>query len=228
MYTLNSTASRTSDFLTTFSTLNQHLQRRRIQCQCAVRQGPLLRRRHHERSETLGCDGSISTTTSPRDNPNGLRFCDNVPPFRTMFKGSAAYTIPWDIQVSGSFTARPGTSVSATYTVTAIAGRPIVGGLPHVATINVTGRAEHPVPRLPKATRRTRRQDLPHRPPPDSRLRRYLQRAERRNDHPRQSDLRRHGDDSDGESHRPDLPGSGRVGVLKNRVIGELSNRVIG
>jgi hypothetical protein len=43
-------------------------------------------------------------------------------------KASAAYSFPYDIQVSGSFTSIPGPGVRADYTVTsAIAGRPIIG-----------------------------------------------------------------------------------------------------
>src|SRR5262249_50615624 len=90
-----------------------------------------------ERSETLNCDGS-TTGTNARDNPNGLRFCGNIPPFRTLFKGSAAYTLPFDIQLSGSFSAKPGPSVRADYTVTsAIAGRPIFGSVTRTPTISV-------------------------------------------------------------------------------------------
>ena len=46
--------------------------------------------------------------------------------------------MPWDIQVSGSFRAVPGTSVAANYTVNStIAGQPIVGGISNVTTISV-------------------------------------------------------------------------------------------
>ena len=90
-----------------------------------------------DRLVTTNCDGSSSTAgTSGRDNPNGLRFCDSIlvtqgqpaGVFRTTIKASAAYSFPYDIQVSGSFTSIPGPGVAANYTVTsAIAGRPIVG-----------------------------------------------------------------------------------------------------
>jgi hypothetical protein len=90
-----------------------------------------------ERTAATDCDGAQSATTA-RDNPNALRFCDNVPPFRTLVKGSAAYSLPYDIQVSGSFSARPGSSVSANYTVTsAIAGRTIYGSTARGPSINV-------------------------------------------------------------------------------------------
>jgi hypothetical protein len=63
-----------------------------------------------------------------RDNPNGLRFCDATPDFRTTFKVSGAYQLPWEFQLSGTFMAIPGPSVSANYTVTAgNRRRPIVG-----------------------------------------------------------------------------------------------------
>jgi len=90
---------------------------------------------------TSSCDGSTTLDVgargaSARDNPNSLRFCDVVLAtsgqaagvFRTTVKASAAYSFPYDIQVSGSFTSIPGPGVRADYTVTsAIAGRPIIG-----------------------------------------------------------------------------------------------------
>ena len=43
-------------------------------------------------------------------------------------KASAAYSFPYDIQLSGSFSSIPGPGVRADYTVTsALAGRPIIG-----------------------------------------------------------------------------------------------------
>ena len=53
-------------------------------------------------------------TTAPdlaNSNPNNLRFCDQVPPFQTLYKASAGYMLPYDIQFSGSFQARPGISI---------------------------------------------------------------------------------------------------------------------
>jgi hypothetical protein len=68
-------------------------------------------------------------------NPNNLRFCDQTPPFQALYKASAGYTIPWDIQLSGSFQARPGISIGSTYTFnSAQAGFAITGG----GTLNVT------------------------------------------------------------------------------------------
>ena len=83
-------------------------------------------------------DRRASTTCDERDNPNELRFCDSVPPFRTTLKLSGAYQLPWDVQISGAFLATPGPSVSATYTVSAaLAGRPLVGSTAGQTTIDV-------------------------------------------------------------------------------------------
>lgn len=93
-----------------------------------------------DRRAVIDCDGNTSTAGngSSRDNPNALRFCDSTPPFRTTYKISAAYQLPLDFQVSGSFIATPGPSVAANYTVTAaIAGRPIVGSTSGATTIPV-------------------------------------------------------------------------------------------
>jgi hypothetical protein len=100
-----------------------------------------------DRLITNNCDGSSATDgTSGRDNPNGLRFCDSVRAtagqpagvFRTTVKASAAYSFPYDIQLSGSFTSIPGPAVAANYTVTsAIAGRPIIGNTAGAASVVV-------------------------------------------------------------------------------------------
>jgi hypothetical protein len=90
----------------------------------------------YDRRASTSCDGDTSAINSARDNPNGLRFCDAVPPFRATYKASAAYTMPWDINLSGSFSSIPGPSVSANYTVTsAIAGRTIIGSTAGAASI---------------------------------------------------------------------------------------------
>ena len=90
-----------------------------------------------DRLTSTSCDGSTSLTGgSARDNPNSLRFCDQVLAtqgqpagvFRTTVKVSAMYSFPWDIQLSGAFGAIPGPPIAANYTVTsAIAGRTIIG-----------------------------------------------------------------------------------------------------
>jgi Carboxypeptidase regulatory-like domain len=141
MYSLNQNKfGAATDTMVTFSTVNNNIYNGfEVSGNARFTRGFFFAGLTTQRSETLGCDGNTSTTQhNPRDNPNGDRFCDNVPPFRTLFKGGASYTIPWDVQLSGSFRATPGTSVSATYPVNAaIAGRPIIPGVSGGTIINV-------------------------------------------------------------------------------------------
>jgi hypothetical protein len=82
-----------------------------------------------ERTATNTC------TDLSNSNPNNLRFCDQKPPFQPLYKASIGYTIPWDIQLSGTFQRRPGISIGSTYTFnSAQAGFAITGG----GTLNVT------------------------------------------------------------------------------------------
>ena len=82
-----------------------------------------------ERTTTNTC------TDLSNSNPNNLRFCDQRPPFQPLVKASAGYTIPWDIQLSGTFQRRPGISIGSTYTFnSAQAGFAITGG----GTLSVT------------------------------------------------------------------------------------------
>jgi hypothetical protein len=82
-----------------------------------------------ERSATNNCADLANS------NPNNLRFCDQTPPFQALYKASIGYTIPWDIQLSGTFQARPGISIGSTYTFnSAQAGFAITGG----GTLSVT------------------------------------------------------------------------------------------
>ena len=86
----------------------------------------------HERLETNNCDGTA------RDNPNNLRFCAPSAPFRTLFKVSGAYELPYSFQLSGAFFMRPGADIAANYTVTsAIAGRTIITSTAGVAQMTV-------------------------------------------------------------------------------------------
>ena len=81
-----------------------------------------------ERRASTDCDGSTTALTTARDNPNGLRFCDSIPPFRTTVKLSGVYQLPWEFQMSGTFQSIPGASISANYDVNAaVAGRPVLG-----------------------------------------------------------------------------------------------------
>jgi hypothetical protein len=141
MYTLNQgKVGVATDTLVTFSTQN-HASYNGFEVTGNVKRDKLIvfGGVTTDRRVSTSCDGDTSATTA-RDNPNGLRFCDAAPPFRTTVKASAAYSLPYDVQLSGSFTAIPGPSVNANYTVTsAIAGRPIVGATSGAAssTINL-------------------------------------------------------------------------------------------
>jgi hypothetical protein len=50
-------------------------------------------------------------------NPNNLRFCSTTPPYRGLYKASAGYLLPYGIQASGSFQARPGIPLGADWVV---------------------------------------------------------------------------------------------------------------
>jgi hypothetical protein len=183
MYTLNTNkVGAATDNLRTFSTKNARVYNG-VDVNVNARIGQtafLLGGVTHERA--------VSTTCDQRDNPNSLRFCDSAGPFRTLFKLAGSYELPYAVQISGSFIARPGASISANYTVTsALAGRTIVGstaGAAQIAVnliepntmfydyINQGGSAGGA--------------DLPIREVPLAGSRRYLQSAERR-----------HGDDAE-------------------------------
>ena len=79
-----------------------------------------------------------TTSCDVRDNPNSLRFCDPATPFRTQFKASGSYRLPWDFQVSASYLARPGDSIAANFTVNSTyAGRSIIGSTAGATQISV-------------------------------------------------------------------------------------------
>ena len=51
------------------------------------------------------------------------------PPFQTLYKTSAAYTFPYELNASVTFQARPGISIGSSYTFnSALAGVAITGG----------------------------------------------------------------------------------------------------
>jgi hypothetical protein len=83
-----------------------------------------------ERTATNNCDGPVPTTANASpSNPNNYRFCNQVPPFQTLYKAAGAYTFPYDVNLSGTFQARPGISVGSYYTFNSqIAGVPLTGG----------------------------------------------------------------------------------------------------
>src|SRR5262249_54778814 len=83
-----------------------------------------------ERTAINNCDGPVTTTanTTP-SNPNNFRFCNQVPPFQTLYKASGAYNFPYGLNVSATFQARPGISIGSFYTFnSAVAGVALTGG----------------------------------------------------------------------------------------------------
>ena len=135
-----------------------------------------------ERRASTDCDGSTTAVTTARDNPNGLRFCDSVPPFRTTFKMSGAYSaavgIPVERHVHGDSGRRRrrelrrdrGDRGPADYRL-------------HRRCDDdprEPDRTQHGVPRLPEEAGPAPRAQLPRRSLPHPGLRRHLQRAERR------------------------------------------------
>ena len=133
LYTLNpAKVGVATNNIRTFSTSNSRVYNGvDVNVQARIRaSGMLLGGVTHERTATTSCD--------QRDNPNSLRFCDSVGPFRTLFKMSGAYELPYRFQVAGTFVARPGISISSNYVVTsAIAGRPIVSSTAGASQITV-------------------------------------------------------------------------------------------
>jgi hypothetical protein len=121
-----------TDNLRTFTTSNQRVYNGvDLQVMARIRNsGFVLAGLTADKLQTTSCD--------VRDNPNSLRFCDPTTPFRTLFKASGSYMLPWEFQVSASYNARPGDSIAANYTVTsAIAGRTIIGSTAGTQQISV-------------------------------------------------------------------------------------------
>jgi hypothetical protein len=88
--------------------------------------------------------GGITTEREAVDNcadltnPNGRRFCRRAPPFRTLYKASVGYMLPYAVQLAGSFQARPGIPLGAEWSVTsavsvASGGVPLTGGVSAIA-----------------------------------------------------------------------------------------------
>jgi Carboxypeptidase regulatory-like domain len=148
MYNLNGNKVGTAtDSLYTFSTAN-HTTYNGFEVSANARFSKLLMFGGvtTDRRATTSCDGNTATNglpnvtsgTSARDNPNALRFCDVIPPFRTTFKLSGAYSLPYEFQLSGTFLAVPGEAINANYTVTSvIAGRTVIASTAGAATLNV-------------------------------------------------------------------------------------------
>ena len=132
MYTLNPTKVGTpTDNLRTYSGINRTVYN-------GFELSANLRREKLLLFGGINTERRATTTCDERDNPNSARFCDSIPPFRTTFKMSGAYQLPWEFQLSGTFMAIPGPDVDANYSVnTAIAGRPIIGSTAGATSISV-------------------------------------------------------------------------------------------
>jgi hypothetical protein len=84
--------------------------------------------------------GSVTTEQSKVNNcdvansdPNNLLYCNQVPPFRGLYKISGGYPLPYDVQLSSTLQIRPGANIGGTTGITytfnsAAAGFPITGG----------------------------------------------------------------------------------------------------
>lgn len=83
-----------------------------------------------ERTATTECDLPNSDPNGPTTGTtNGLRFCERTPPFRTLYKASGSYTLPYEIQLSGSVQAVPGNDIAANFSYnSAFAGVALTGG----------------------------------------------------------------------------------------------------
>jgi len=91
-----------------------------------------------DRSATNTCTDLSSDAggTPTNSNPNNLRFCEQTPPFQALYKASAAYTLPYQVQLSGSFQARPGIAIGSYYSFTGPqAGVVITGGGTQTVTV---------------------------------------------------------------------------------------------
>jgi hypothetical protein len=126
-YNLNQQVA--SDNVTTWSTRNTKVYNGlEFSVNARIPRGFLLGGITTERTATDNCadlapSSNLAGSTTAAPNPNNLRFCRQVPPFQSIYKLSGAYRLPFDVQVSGSFQARPGISIGSTYTYTCTAAQ---------------------------------------------------------------------------------------------------------
>ena len=129
-----------------------------------------------DRLVTSNCDGSTTLDVgargaSARDNPNSLRFCDvtlatsgqPAGVFRTTVKASAAYSFPYDVQLSGSFIVDSGSGRQRRLHGDLRDRGPAIIGIDdrHRVHHRESRRAELALPRLPEPSRHAPRQDVP-------------------------------------------------------------------
>ena len=76
-----------------------------------------------ERTATNNCADLANS------NPNNRRFCDQTPAFRALYKASGGFRLPYDVNASATFQARPGIGIGSFYVFhSAIAGVSLTGG----------------------------------------------------------------------------------------------------
>ncbi len=83
-----------------------------------------------ERTSTDSCADPNNSNPMYQSAANpGTRFCKQTPPFRALYKLSGAYTLPYQVQLSGSLQAIPGGSIESLFTYnSAYAGVALTGG----------------------------------------------------------------------------------------------------
>src|SRR5262249_38676580 len=100
LYNLNQTV--VNNNITTWSTNNTRVYNGfEVSVNARIPRGFIFGGVTTERTAANNCTDLASS------NPNNLRFCNNVPPFRTLYKGSFAYTLPAAIQFSATLQWRP-------------------------------------------------------------------------------------------------------------------------
>jgi Carboxypeptidase regulatory-like domain len=90
-----------------------------------------------ERTATDNCTDLQGSNPNLQTTEKNLAFCRQVPPFRTLYKGSAAYTLPYEIQFSATLQWRPGISIGSDYTYTCSAAQAAATGCTAL-TANIT------------------------------------------------------------------------------------------
>jgi hypothetical protein len=115
MYNLN--AQVVNDNVRTWSTENTRVYNGfEMSVNARVPRGFLFGAITTERTATNNCiDLAGSNPNTPVAGINNLAFCNQTPPFRTLYKGSAGFTLPYAVSVSGSFQARYGITKGADY-----------------------------------------------------------------------------------------------------------------
>lgn len=123
MYNLN--AQVVNDNVTSWSTANTRVYNGfEMSVNARVPRGFVFGAITTERTATNNCtDLSGSNPNTPVAGINNLAFCSQTPPFRTLYKGSAGFTLPYAVSVSGSFQARYGITKGADYVYTCTAAQ---------------------------------------------------------------------------------------------------------